>query len=76
MLLLAGCGGGGSGSGITPEVSLSYPSTALVFTVGTAIAPVKPPGAPQYSGGPPFPGAVAGHRVVFVSGAKVLAQGY
>jgi hypothetical protein len=33
-------------------------------------------GSPQYSGGPPLPSAVAGNRVVFVSGAKVLAQGY
>lgn len=43
VLFLAGCGGGSSGSNPgPPSASLSYPSTTLVFTVGTAITPLKP----------------------------------
>jgi hypothetical protein len=34
------------------------------------------PGAGEYTGGLPLPGAVAGNRVIFVSGAQVLAQEY
>ena len=42
VILLAGCGGSGSGSGSHPSGSLTYPSSALVFVVGTAITPAVP----------------------------------
>lgn len=42
-ILLTGCGGGGGGSANpTPQASLRYPSSSLVFVVGTAITPVSP----------------------------------
>ena len=46
MILLAACGGGGGGGGSystpPPSASLSYPSGAQTFTVGTAITPITP----------------------------------
>src|SRR5215469_9493169 len=39
-LFLTGCGGGGSGS--PPPASISYPSSSMVFVVGTTITPVVP----------------------------------
>lgn len=58
---------------------LSVSTGTVSWASGDLVSNSRPPllpGSPQYSGGPPIPGAVAGHRVVFVSGAKVLAQGY
>ena len=44
-IFLAGCGGGSSGdpgSGSKYQASISYPSSSLVFVVGTTITPVVP----------------------------------
>lgn len=57
------------------SVSTGAVSWASGDTVSGSRAPMLP-GFPQYTGGPPLPSALAGNRVVFESGAKVLAQGY
>jgi hypothetical protein len=47
VMLLAGCGGGGSGDPSShPSASLSYPASPLVFVAGTTITPVVPTASP------------------------------
>jgi hypothetical protein len=62
------------------SVSTGNVSWASGDLVSGALAPMLPGSqryiGPQILGGPPVQSAVAGNRVIFVSGANVLAQGY
>lgn len=58
---------------------LSVSTGNVSWASGDLVSGSRPPmlpGSPQNTGVPSLPSAVAGHRVVFESGAKVLAQGY